>query len=135
MYLIDTNVFSELRKPMQHPGVTQWFRAKPQHLLFLSIVTIGELERGIARQHARNPGFAEVLLTWVEKTIADYADRLIPVDTAIARRWGRLSARIGNSGADLMIAATALEHSLTVVTRNIRHFAPTGVAIENPFDS
>lgn len=74
-------------------------------------------------------------MTWVEKTIADYADRLIPVDTAIARRWGRLSARIGNSGADLMIAATALEHSLTVVTRNIRHFAPTGVAIENPFDS
>lgn len=133
MYLIDTNVFSELQKRQRHPNVVRWFEEKPQDVLFLSAVTIGELERGAERQRRRNPGYAEILIVWINHTISDFGERVLPVDTAIARHWGRLSARAGNSGADLMIAATALEHSLTVVTRNIRHFEPTGVEVQNPF--
>jgi predicted nucleic acid-binding protein len=70
---------------------------------------------------------------WLERLIDVYSDRILPVDVAVARLWGRLSARIGHPGNDLIIAATALEHGLTVATRNVRHFIPTGAAIENPF--
>jgi len=94
-----------------------------------------EVERGIERQRRPNPDFAEALLAWLERSIAFYADRILPVTTSIGRRWGRLSARLGHDSVDLLIAATALEHGLTVATRNVRNFAPTGVAIENPFDT
>ena len=133
MYLIDTMVLSEMRKRRRHPGVVRWLRGRTGDAPFLSAVTVGEIERGIERQRLDDPVFAEALGSWLDRTINLYADRILPVTTAIARRWGRLSARIGHGGADLLIAATALEHELTVVTRNIRHFAPTGAAVENPF--
>lgn len=133
MYLLDTVVLSEMRKPHRHLGIERWLRDKTPDALFLSAITIGEIERGIVRQRATNPIFAETLGAWLDRTIEFYADRILPVTTAIGRRWGQLSARIGHGGADLLIAATALEHGLTVVTRNIRHFAPTGVAVEDPF--
>jgi toxin FitB len=133
MYLIDTMVLSEMRKRRRHPGVVRWLRGRTGDALFLSAVTVGEIERGIERRRLDNPVFAEALGSWLDRTINLYADRILPVTTAIARRWGRLSARIGHGGADLLIAATALEHELTVVTRDIRHFAPTGAAVENPF--
>jgi len=133
MYLIDTVVLSELRKRDRHPGVLRWLSGKTQEALFLSAVTIGEIERGIARQRVRNPVFAEALASWLDRTVEIYADRILPVDTTVARRWGRLAARIGHSGADLLIAATALEHGLTMVTRNVRHFVATGVPVEDPF--
>ena len=133
MYLIDTVVLSEMRKRRRHSGVVRWLRGTTADTLFLSAVSVGEIERGIERQRIDNPVFAEALGAWLERTIELYADRILPVTTAIARRWGRLSARIGHGGADLLIAATALEHGLTVVTRNTRHFAPTGAAVEDPF--
>jgi predicted nucleic acid-binding protein len=133
MYLIDTVILSEMRKRRRHPGVVRWLRGRAADTLFLSAVTVGEIERGIERQRTDNPVFAEALSGWLQRTIELYADRILPVTTAIARRWGRLSARIGHGGAGLLIAATALEHGLTVVTRNIRHFAPTGVTVEDPF--
>ncbi len=133
MYLIDTVVFSELFKRRRHPGLVRWLSDTSEDLLFLSTVTIGEIERGIEMQRRRDPAFAEALLAWLDRSIDIYCDRILPVTTAVARRWGRLSARIGKEGADLLIAATALEHGLTVVTRNIRHFAPTGVTVEDPF--
>jgi predicted nucleic acid-binding protein len=133
MYLIDTVVLSELRKRDRDPGIVRWLRDKNAEVLFLSAITIGEIERGIARQRVKNPSFAEVLGAWLERIIEIYADRILPVDTRVARRWGRLSARIGHGGADLLIAATALEHGLTVVSRNVRHFEPTGVPTEDPF--
>src|SRR5439155_23000089 len=102
---------------------------------FLSTITVGEIERGIERQRRQDPAFAEALLAWLERSIAAYQDRILPVTIAVARRWGRLSARIGHDGADLMIAATALEHGLIVVTRNLRHFVQTGVPVEDPFAS
>jgi len=133
MYLIDTVVLSELRKCERHAGVVQWLRSKAVDALFLSAITIGEIERGVLRQRAKNAVFAEALGAWLDRTVETYADRILPVDTPVARRWGRLSARIGHGGADLLIAATALEYGLTVVTRNVRHFLPTGVPVEDPF--
>ena len=133
MYLIDTVILSEMRKRRRNRGVVRWLHGRTADTLFLSAVTVGEIERGIEHQRIDNPIFAEALGAWLERTIELYADRILRVTTTIARRWGRLSARIGHGGADLLIAATALEHGLTVVTRNIRHFFPTGVTVEDPF--
>ncbi len=133
MYLIDTVVFSELFKRRRNPRFLEWLSDKSEELFFLSTITLGEIERGIERQRRRDPLFAEALLAWLERSIATYADRILPVTTAIGRRWGRLSGRLGHDSDDLLIAATALEHGLIVVTRNVRHFAPTGVAVEDPF--
>lgn len=134
MFLLDTMVLSELRKRDRNPNLVRWLTGIPANDIFLSAVTIGEIERGIVRQRAKDAAFAEALESWFDRTIQLYADRILPVDTQVARRWGSLSARIGNDGADLLIAATALEHRLTVATRNIRHFEPTGVALINPFE-
>lgn len=134
MFLLDTMVLSELRKRDRSPNVVRWLTGVPANDIFLSTVTVGEIERGIVRQRAKDAAFAEALESWLDRTIGLYADRILPVDTRVARRWGNLSARIGNDGADLLIAATALEHRLTVATRNIRHFEPTGVALIDPFE-
>lgn len=134
MYLVDTVVFSELYKRRRHPGFLRWLSGKAEELLFISAITIGEIERGIEMQRGPDPRFADALLRWLEQSLETYGDRILSVDTGIARRWGQLGARIGHSGADLLIAATALEHGLIVATRNVRHFLPTGVAVENPFD-
>lgn len=135
MYLVDTVVFSELYKRRRDPAVVRWLNETPQEALFLSTITIGEVERGVERQRVRDPAYAEALHAWLERSLDHYRDRILPVTTAVARRWGRLSARIGRQGADLFIAATALEHGLTVATRNVRHFVPAGVAVENPFEA
>jgi toxin FitB len=133
MYLLDTVVFSEFFKRRRHPGFVAWLRNKSDELLWISTVTIGEIERGIEMQRRRDPAFAEALRAWLDNSVDVYSDRILPVTTTIARRWGRLSGRLGHEGADLLIAATALEHGLIIVTRNVRHFVPTGVLIENPF--
>jgi predicted nucleic acid-binding protein len=134
MYLLDTVAFSELFRRRPDPAFVRWLNDKSENLLFLSTVTIGEVEKGIERQRGREPAFAEALLAWLERSLEAYADRLLPVTIRVARRWGRLSGRLGRDDVDLLIAATALEHDLTVATRNIRHFVPTGVAVENPFE-
>jgi len=133
MYLLDTNVLSALRRPDRHPGPTVWLRDQRPSDLNLSVVTIAEIERGIARQLPHDPNFARELAAWLERTLAGFADRLLGVDVPTARRWGRLSAALGHNDVDLLIAATALEHGLTVVTRNTRHFHPTGAPVLNPF--
>jgi len=133
MYLLDTVVLSELRRKERNPGVVGWISEQGSSDLFLSVVTIGEIERGIMQQQTRNAAFALELGKWLDRLLSLYADRILPIDTPAARRWGRLSAMIGHNGADLLIAATAQEHGLTVVTRNVRHFEPTGVSVFNPF--
>lgn len=135
MYLLDTNVVSALRRPDRHPVPASWLRGQRSSDVYLSVVTLGEIERGIAQQLHRDPDFARDLAQWHERTLAWFSDRILPVDIDTARRWGRLSASIGNQDVDLLIAATALEHGLTVVTRNVRHFDPTGVQVLNPFES
>lgn len=133
MYLLDTNVVSALRRPDRHPEPADWLQDQRPSDVYLSVVTVAEIERGIARRMPQDPNFARELATWLERTLAGFADRLLAVDVPTARRWGRLSATLGHQGADLLIAATALQHGLTVVTRNTRHFHPTGVPILNPF--
>lgn len=133
MYLLDTNVVSALRRPDRHPEPAVWLKDQRPSDVYLSVVTVAEIERGVARQMPQDPDFARELATWMERTLAGFADRLLGVDVPTARRWGRLSATLGHSGADLLIAATALEHGLTVVTRNTRHFHPTRVPVLNPF--
>ena len=134
MYLIDTVVLSELRKRQRDARLAAWVERQRATDLFLSVITIGEIERGIAQQRARDPDFAAALAAWLDRVLALYSDRILPFDLQIARRWGQLSATVGDS-ADLMISATALERGLIVVTRNVSDFAPTGVATLNPFSS
>jgi toxin FitB len=133
MFLIDTVVLSELRLRRRDPGVVAWIGSQRPEDCFLSVVSIGEIERGIARKRTSDAGFAQQLAGWLDQLLRLYGERLLPVDVGVARRWGQLSAAIGHDGADLLIAATTLERSLTVVTRNLRHFTPTGVAIINPW--
>ena len=117
MFLLDTVVLSELRKPppQRNRNLVQWMGEVPSSDLFISVVTIGEIERGIERQRGLNPSFAEKIASWLDLILRAYEDRILPIDVAVARRWGRLSQRIGNKGLDLAVAATALEHGLTSI--------------------
>lgn len=135
MILIDTDVLSALRRSERDANLEAWFKRQRESDLFLSVVTIGEIERGIQRQQSINPEFARTLAGWLDSVTTIYGERILPFDLAAARRWGQLSARIGSNSPDLMIAATALEHGLTVATHNIGDFEPTGVAAIDPFGS
>ena len=132
MFLLDTDVLSDLRRRERNPRLVRWVSGQRTADLYLSVVSIGEIERGIARKRSRDPAFARVLAGWLDTVLRLYGERIIALDLTAARRWGRLSATIGHAGADLLIAATALENGLTVVTRNFRHFEPTGVPTVDP---
>lgn len=97
-------MLSSLRRRDRHPRVAAWVEAQRGSELYVSIVTIGEVERGIERQRVKAPAFAAALATWLDRVLALYGERVLPFDRAAARRWGRLSAAVGNDGADLMIA-------------------------------
>jgi hypothetical protein len=133
MYLLDTNVISAVRRPDRAPQVAAWLRARPESALFLSVISLGEIERGIRAQERANSAFAADLRAWVDRTVRLFSDRILPFGPEDARIWGRLSQDLGHAGADLMIAATALAHGAAVVTGNTDDFRPTGVRLENPF--
>jgi toxin FitB len=134
LYLLDTDIVSELRKPRRNENVTAWIESVAPADLFFSLITVVEIERGIERQRHNDPVFARDLATWLDAILRLYGERVLPLTINIARRWGRLSAQIGNTNLDLGIAATALEHGLTVVTRNVGHYRRTGVEVVNPFE-
>jgi predicted nucleic acid-binding protein len=134
MFLIDTDTLSELRKRERDPMVVEWFERQRAADIFLSVISIGEIERGIARQRAADPGFAGVLASWLDRVLTLYGERIVPFDLGATRRWGALRAALGSDSADLMIAATALEHGFTVVTRNVPDFESTGAAVLDPFN-
>ena len=133
MYLLDTNILSALRRPDRAPQVVAWIKGKPDNQLYLSVITLGEIERGIVRTQTRDPVFATDLRAWLDRTVRLFADRILPFDADAALIWGGLLARIGNDGADLLIAATALSRNATVVSGD-RAFAATGARVESPFD-
>ncbi len=132
-YLLDTVVLSALRRPDRHADVVRWIRGRAESELFISVVTLGEIERGISRQRGHDPIFAQALKLWLDQVLTLYGDRVLPVTTAIARRWGLLSGETGRDDIDLLIAATAQAHGLIVATRNVKHFERCDVATLNPF--
>ena len=134
MYLVDTDIVSVLRRPERQTQVARWFTNQLQDDLYISIMTIGEIEHGAANVQDRDPTFARVLSKWLRDVIKLFGNNILTIDIPTAQRWGRISAALGNRNIDLFIAATALEHDLTVVTRNVRHFEPTGVRLVNPFE-
>lgn len=132
-YLLDTNVLSETRKARSDPGVTAFLSAADAAGLFLSVLTLGELRKGVDAKRRSDAAAADRLGAWVDGIETTFADRVLPVDMAVARLWGELSAVRGLPVIDTLIAATALRHGLTLVTRNTRDVDTTGVPLVNPW--
>jgi toxin FitB len=143
MILLDTVVLSELRRSQPDASVVAFIKAQNPEHVFLSVVTLAEIEAGIEKLHKEKlrklavphqQAFALELQAWLAALELTYAPRILPITVPIAKTFGRLSAQLGNQSMDLLIAATALHHNLVVVTRNNSDFAPTGVQVINPFN-
>jgi predicted nucleic acid-binding protein len=132
-YLLDTNVISETRKARADSGVMAFLSAAEAAGLFLSVLTLGELRKGVAAKHRTDPGAADQLGAWVDGIETTFADRVLPIDAATARHWGELSANRSLPVIDTLIAATAISHGLTLVTRNTRDVESTGVPLVDPW--
>lgn len=133
-YLIDTNVLSELRRKSPDPDVADWVSQRPSASLYLSVLTLGEIRKGI--EGAVDEGRRQVLRDWLEADLPTFfMGRILSVDAAVADRWGRLIAAAGRAlpAIDSLLAATALEHDLILVTRNVKDFAGLPVQLFNPW--
>ncbi len=134
-YLIDTNVLSELRRKSPDPGVVTWFSQRPPATLHLSVLTLGEIRKGI--EGVRDEVRKQSLIDWLETDLPTFfTGRILDVDGAVADRWGRLVAAAGRPlpTIDSLLAATALEHDLVLVTRNTKDFAGLPVEAFNPWN-
>jgi len=135
-FLLDTNIVSELgRGPAAHEGVVAWFDDQSPRELFLSVMTIGEIQQGIEQLRATNNRRAAALDRWLAGLVQFYEDRLLDVDGDVAEEWGRLRASGPVPVVDALLAATARVHDLTLVTRNVRDFAGLRVRTLNPFEA
>lgn len=134
MYLLDTNVVSELRKPKADAQVKRWAKAQASSGLYLSVITLLELETGVKRIERRDAPQGAVLRQWLDaQVLPAFGDRILIIDAAVARCAAGLHVPDGLPQGDLMIAATALVHGMTVVTRNTADFERTGVPLLNPW--
>ena len=137
-FLLDTNIISELVRPKPEPKVKEWVASADENLLYLSVLTLGEIRKGIAM--VRDDSRRVVLEIWLHSDLAQrFANRILAIDRAIADRWGRLAAQAGARSLlpviDGLLAATAIHHNLTFVTRNTKDIASTGVPVFNPWNA
>jgi predicted nucleic acid-binding protein len=132
MYLVDTNVVSEARRGTAE--AISWLRSVEPSTVYLSVITLGEVMRGIALKRRSDPQSAAHLEEWLRKLRHDHSSRILPITDQIAVEWGRLAALRPRGEADGLIAATAIVHDLIVVTRNTKDFDDTGVSIVDPWD-
>lgn len=134
-YLIDTNVLSELSKATPDPRVVEWFRQVPDAALHVSVLTLGEIRKGVEALAASRR--RERLRLWLEQDLITwFGSRVLPISPAVADRWGRLLAEVKKTpqAVDSLLAATALHHELRVVTRNVDHFQFPGLDVVNPWE-
>jgi predicted nucleic acid-binding protein len=131
-FLLDTNVVSEIRRG-RDASVATWASEVADADLFLSVLTLGEILKGIERLRARDPNQADVFATWLEQLRDHFADRILSIDDRVAEEWGRLNAPAERKTVDSLIAATARVHDLTVATRNTADFEACDVAVLNPW--
>lgn len=132
-YLLDTCVISELRKPHCDPSVATWMAGIRPDEAFLSVLTLGEIRRGIELHRTKDAKAAGAIARWLLGLESHYSERILPITAGIADRWGRLCLNQPLPVSDGLIAATGLEHKLTVVTRNVSDFQRSGVNTFNPF--
>jgi toxin FitB len=135
MYLVDTNVISEARKgPKANPGVQAFWQGSAPADLYITVQTIGEIRRGLENIRQRGDSAqAKQLESWLDRVVTEYADRILGFDIDCAQVWGRLMSPNPQHPIDKQIAAIALIHDLTVVTRNVEDFKGMGVRLNNPF--
>lgn len=132
MYLVDTNIVSEARRGT--PEALRWLRSIDPRAVYLSVVTLGEIMRGITLKQKSDPRAASHLTQWLEALRRDHAERILPITDRIAVEWGRLTALRPRGDGDGLIAATAAVHGLILVTRNVRDFADTPISIVDPWN-
>lgn len=133
-FLLDTNIISELTKKRPNLSVIKWYASVPSTDLFLSVITLGEIRKGIALKRAADLRAVDAFEAWLHVLTLRYASRVLPFDEGAADRWGRIMAETPDVPVeDGQLAATAVLHGLIFVTRNVRHIASTGVRHLNPF--
>ena len=134
-YILDTNVISELSKRRPSPAIVQFFKSVAKEQIWLSVMTLGEIRLGVVAEERRNPQAAMSIARWLETTENHFQERTLPVTAEIAQRWSAMSADRTRPVVDTLIAATAMVHDLTVVTRNERDYRGLGVRLLNPWAS
>ena len=132
--LLDTNIVSELRREQSaDAGLLAWFEVEPEEGMFLSVITLGEVRKGIERLRPRDPSQAHALEFWLGRLKKQFAGKLLPITPEISDRWGRMQGFRPLPVVDSLLGATAIENDLTLVTRNEADFAGLGIRVLNPF--
>ena len=133
-FLLDTNIVSELRKrDRMDPGLQTWWAGHQNSQLWLSVLVLGELRRGVEVLRRRDENGARALDGWLDGLVSEFSDRVLPIDEAVVDRWARLGVPDAVPVVDGLMAATAIAHELTLVTRNVADVERTGVDVLNPF--
>lgn len=135
MFLLDTNVVSEMRRKQCNKNLKRWIFKNDRSKYFISVVTIYEIQRGICAKENKDPVFAHILSDWIFSLKQNFNGRILSVTEDIAQEWGRISYTLGNINIDNLIAATAKVNNLIIATRNTRHFEQTGVSCVNPWEA
>lgn len=134
-YLIDTNIISEVRKGAKcDVNVAAWYDSIDDADIFLSVLVLGELRKGVERARRSDPAQARALEKWLDTVVETFAERILPIDLAVADEWGRMAAKRAVSTVDALLAATAKVHGITLATRNTSDVADLGADFVNPFE-